>query len=42
MDTAEEKEEEVLQYQNFLIPPLGQLLVDNQLQWTPVDTDRWS
>jgi hypothetical protein len=45
MDTVEEKEEvkekQVLQYQTFSFL-LGQLLVDNQPQWTSVDTDRWS
>jgi len=45
MDTAEEKEEvkekQVLQYQTFSFL-LGQLLVDNLPQRTPVDTDRWS
>jgi len=46
MDTTEEEEveekaEQVLQYQTFSFL-LGQLLVDNQPQWTAVDTDRWS
>ena len=40
-EEVEEKEEQVLQYQTFSFL-LSQLLVDNQPQWTAVDTGRWS